>query len=542
MSTISVNALIELALDLSRSLVEENRFERLLSTIRKTINCDAVALLSHQGSYLKPLAIEGISRDTLGRRFVIEEHPRFLAICNSNQPLRFDTDSTLPDPYDGLLLAMEGDLPIHSCMGLPLIFDSTLIGVLTLDSLRPNDFDDISQKTLDIISTMAAASLKTALTLELLEQHANHAQALVENFSQQALAKVGAELIGESSAMNKLKEDIQMVANSDFTALILGETGVGKELVARTIHLQSTRNQGPLIYVNCAALPENLIESELFGHVKGAFTGAHKNREGKFSLANEGSLFLDEIGELPINLQSKILRALQNQEIQPVGQDQIQQINVRVIAATNRDLLEEVKRGRFRADLYHRLSVFPIQTPPLRDRLEDIPLLVGFFVENTRRKLGIPQIKINSKALEQLQEYNWPGNVRELEHCISRAALRARSQQKNLSIISIAQEHLGELTSNMNQLNSKQVQPNSDSKVDSDLNSTETQLKQQTLSLKTATENYQRQLIQDVLKETQGNWSATARQLQVDRGNLNRLAKRLGIKLVKKLDDEMFKP
>lgn len=202
-----------------------------------------------------------------------------------------------------------------------------------------------------------------------------------------------------------MKADIDVVAPSQFNILIHGETGVGKELVARTIHQRSNRKRQPLVYVNCAAIPENLLESELFGHVKGAFTGADRARMGKFALADGGTLFLDEIGELPLSAQSKILRALQNHEIQPVGQDRVQTVDVRILAATNRDLKKEVEAGRFRADLYHRLSVYPIYVPPLRERKGDLSLLAGYFVEQARRKLGITQLKLHGDVLSQLIQY-----------------------------------------------------------------------------------------------------------------------------------------
>ena len=248
MANISYSSLIELAIDLSSGLINKDRFERLLTTVRKTVSCDAVVLLARQGDRLKPLALQGLSSDTLGRRFEIDQHPRFQHICTSKTPVRFESDSPLPDPYDGLLLAMEGDLPVHSCMGLPLLFEGSLIGLLTLDSLTPNSFDDIPQRTLDIISAMSAATLKTALTLELLEQHASHSRQVVAELTHEALLKDGGELIGNSAVMRKLKKEIQIVAQSDFTALISGETGVGKELVARTLHQQSSRSEGPLVY------------------------------------------------------------------------------------------------------------------------------------------------------------------------------------------------------------------------------------------------------------------------------------------------------
>ena len=327
--------------------------------------------------------------------------------------------------------------------------------------------------------------------------------------------------------MQQLKEELIIVANSEFNILIYGETGVGKELVARTLHQKSARQHGPMVYVNCAALPENLIESELFGHVKGAFTGADKARAGKFSLADGGTLFLDEIGELPLAAQSKILRAIQSNEIQPVGQDSVEQVNVRIIAATNRDLKEEAEDGRFRADLYHRLSVYPIRVPKLQERDGDVQILSGYFVEQTKRKLGVVQLKITSDAIRHLEQYNWPGNVRELEHVVSRAALKARARQKDKAIIAIEKQDCGSLI-NLQATQSDQliIEP----KVVEDILT-----HSRCVNLRTETEQFQRQLIKQVLTQEQGNWAATARRLSIDRANLNRIAKRLDIKVVKSI-------
>lgn len=526
MANISYNALIELAIDLSNGLINTDRFTRLLDTVRKAIPCDAVVLLVRQGHRLKPLALQGLSSDTLGRRFAIEQHPRFQKICESEIPVRFESDSPLPDPYDGLLLATEGDLPVHSCMGLPLLFEGSLIGLLTLDSLTPESFDDIPQRTLDIISAMSAATLKTALTLELLEHKASHNRQVVAELTHEALIKDGGELIGNSSAMLKLKQEIQIVAQSDFTALISGETGVGKELVARTLHQQSSRSSGPLVYVNCAALPESLIESELFGHRKGAFTGASENRSGKFTIADGGTLFLDEIGEIPLSVQSKLLRALQSQEIQAVGQDKTHSVDVRIIAATNRNLSKEVEAGNFRPDLFHRLTVYPIHVPPLRERDNDISLLAGYFVEQIRRKLGAGQIKFSSGLVSYLQYYEWPGNIRELEHAINRAALKAKSEQSGKDIITIKHTHIGQLTNQTSRLD-PQLSIESDNQI--------APKQEETAGLKDATNAFQKSLISDALSQTDGNWAAAARLLKTDRANLNRLAKRLGINVVKSI-------
>jgi len=521
MSQISSSAIIELALNLAGSLNTKDRFDRLLDTVRKTIVCDSVALLSYHGEILKPIALQGLSRDTLGRRFNVAEHPRFAALCKSKSPIRFPADSPLPDPYDGLLVDRSGDLPVHSCMGLPLYYDNKLLGLLTIDSLTPHIFEDIPERTLEVITAIASATLNTAFLIEQLENQADHSKRVVAELTEGAWKRDGGELIGESQIMQQLKEEIDIVAPSDFNILVYGETGVGKELVARTLHHKSLRKNGPMVYVNCAALPENLIESELFGHVKGAFTGADKNRAGKFSLANGGTLFLDEIGELPIAAQSKILRAIQSNEIQPVGQDNVDEVNVRIIAATNRDLKDEVKEGRFRADLYHRLSVYPIRVPQLHERAGDIELLSGYFVENTKQKLGISQLKITKEGIAHLEQYSWPGNVRELEHVISRAALKARARQMEKKIIAIESADCGSLSMAPNEktlFTNEYVAEKSDSPA---------------INLREETDRFQRNLIRKALTQEGGNWAAAARTLSTDRANLNRISKRLNIQVIK---------
>ncbi len=226
-------------------------------------------------------------------------------------------------------------------------------------------------------------------------------------------------IIGESDGIKRIFSLIEKVSESDATVLILGESGTGKELVATTIHYQGRRKDKPLIKVNCAALPEGLIESELFGHEKGAFTGAIRKKPGRFELANEGSIFLDEVGDLPLPTQAKILRVLQEREFERVGGTSTVAVDVRVIAATNKDLAGEVKGGRFRADLYYRLNVIPIPLPPLRERKEDIPRLIEFFLEKYRRRLS-KDVRFSKDAVDTLLAYDYPGNVRELESIIER--------------------------------------------------------------------------------------------------------------------------
>ena len=222
-----------------------------------------------------------------------------------------------------------------------------------------------------------------------------------------------------------------MVSDSELPILLLGETGVGKELFAHRVHRLSRRRAKPLVHVNCAALPESLAESELFGHAKGAFSGAVADRPGRFEAANGGTLFLDEVGELPLLVQAKLLRALQNGEIQRLGDDRPRRVDVRIVAATNRSLKDLVRDGDFRADLYHRLSVYPIAIPPLRERGNDVLLLAGRYLEQNRARLGLRSLRLALDAEEALRRYRWPGNVRELEHVISRAAIKAVSRGAN---------------------------------------------------------------------------------------------------------------
>ncbi len=228
------------------------------------------------------------------------------------------------------------------------------------------------------------------------------------------------EMVGNSKAIVHIKEMIEKVAATDARVLITGPNGTGKELVAHWLHEKSARSSGPLIEVNCAAIPSELIESELFGHVKGAFTSAVKDREGKFEAANKGTIFLDEIGDMSLSAQAKVLRALQESRVQRVGSDKDIKVDVRVVAATNKNLKKEIEEGRFREDLYHRLAVILIQVPALNDRREDIPLLIEFFANKIAEEHGTAAKSFSAKAIKMLQEYDWTGNIRELRNVVER--------------------------------------------------------------------------------------------------------------------------
>lgn len=528
--------LTQLALDLTIGLSAQDRFERLLAVVRRRVNCDAAALLVFKDQQFIPLAIDGLFTEVLGRRFKISEHPRLEAIARAGDVVRFPSDSQLPDPYDGLIPNHSDNLQVHACIGLPLIAHDRLIGALTIDGFNPQQFDAFSDSELRVISALAAASLNTALLMQKLESQVVEVSSDTEVLNRHASQR---EIIGQSTEIQSLKQQISAVANTDLSVLITGETGVGKELVAAAIHNQSTRADKPLIYLNCAALPESVAESELFGHVKGAFTGAISHRQGKFELANNGTLFLDEIGELPLGLQAKLLRVLQFGELQRVGSDKSLKVNTRIIAATNRILHQEATEGRFRFDLYHRLSVFPINVPPLRERGLDIVLLTGFFLERCRAKLGLTHVSITPSAQQLLEQYAWPGNVRELEHAIHRAAVLAKAELKTV-YISLSDKHFQfdpviiQPQANVNREPMARVEPvvqtiEAPSVIAAELR--EPPLWDPVmLGLKASTEAYQRQLIRQVLAANQQNWAVCARILQVDTGNLHRLAKRLGLK------------
>ena len=512
------HAWLQIAVGLSTSMPGELQFQRLVQAICDVLPCDAVSLMQLHEGELVPVAAMGLAPELIGQRFLPAEHPRLQAILQEREPVRFPADAELSDPFDGwLAIDRERTADVHSCMGCSLYVDRQLVGVLTLDALAPGRFDDVDDMTVAAFAALAAATLRNVALLRALEHSRAQQQELAQELVRDARRREG-ELIGNSLQMRKLCEEIDIVANTDLAVLITGETGTGKELVARTLHAHSRRSEQALVHVNCAALPEQIAESELFGHVKGAFTGAVSHRAGKFELADGGTLFLDEIGELPLSLQAKLLRALQQGEIQRVGADKLLRVNVRLIAATNRDLEQEVAEGRFRSDLYHRLKVYPIAVPPLRAHKTDLDTLSSYFLDQARSRLGLRQIGLHPQALQAMHAYDWPGNVRELEHMLMRASLKATRHKEGRPLI--LAEHLD--LSIPDPLTEK---AEAESEQASITDAVDTQL-----GLRDAVDEYQHRLIQQVLDAHDGNWSATARQLKVDRANLNRLAQRLGIK------------
>jgi transcriptional regulator with GAF, ATPase, and Fis domain len=314
---------------------------------------------------------------------------------------------------------------IQTYAGAAISFRGEILGVLAIFS-RANRTKDRSAWH-QIYSDHFGAAIANArafkeiqrLKAQLEMQNAYLQEEVVE-------AKAFGELVGQSQALRHIVSQIDLVAPTEASVLILGESGTGKELVAHEIHNRSLRKDKPLVRVNCASIPKELFESEFFGHARGAFTGAIKDRAGRFEAAEGGTLFLDEIGEVPLDLQSKLLRVLQEKRYERVGEDRTRLADVRIIAATNRDLKQAVAAGRFREDLYYRLNVFPIQVPPLRERMEDVPLLAKHFVELSAKELGCPKPRLTRAAIAKLQNYHWPGSIRELRNVIERAVIISR--------------------------------------------------------------------------------------------------------------------
>lgn len=516
--------------DLNAPMPGAVRLQRLVTTVRAQLGCDAVALLALElggMACLKPVATTGLVRDAMGRRFMLSEQPRLAAIMASREVVAFEAHSRLPDPYDGLIEGHHRQpLPVHDCMGVRLNQEGRPWGALTIDGLVSGRFGTAERALLErlapLVELVARVSRLERENLELRHARTRAERAFETGGGTAPHVHADGDIVAHSESMHGLLEECRVVSNSDLPVLLLGETGVGKELFARRIHRLSARRDKPLILVNCAALPEALAESELFGHARGAFSGATAERAGRVEAAQGGTLFLDEVGELPLTLQAKLLRTLQNGEIQRLGSDRIRRVDVRFVAATNRDLRAAVRSGHFRADLYHRLSVYPLPIPPLRERRDDILPLSGRFLELNRARLGLRGLRLARAAERALLAYDWPGNVRELEHVIGRAALRAASRADvHHYIVPIGLPLLG---IDMQELpDPRRADPTEPHRL---LEPEESH----SLPPRLAAQAAQRQSIRSALDANAGNWAQAARQLGVDPSNLHKLARRLGLK------------
>jgi formate hydrogenlyase transcriptional activator len=322
-------------------------------------------------------------------------------------------------------LAKDG---VRSYAAVPLVMRGEVLGVAAFVRLKQRGFPPAELAILKDVSRALSIATANALANEQIRKLRERLEA--ENISlreQLGQAPWFEEILAHSAELKRVLDTVEQVAATDATVLVTGETGTGKELIARAIHRRSPRARGPLVKVNCAAIPPTLLASELFGHERGAFSGAVERRKGRFEQAHGGTLFLDEIGELPQEMQVLLLRVLQEREFERLGGTQTLQVDVRLVAATNRDLAEDVRAGRFRSDLYYRLNVFPVHVPPLRERAEDVPPLVAHFAEKYGERFGRKISRIDRNTMDALQAHRWPGNVRELENTIERAVILSRN-------------------------------------------------------------------------------------------------------------------
>ncbi|HKW66811.1 MAG TPA: sigma 54-interacting transcriptional regulator [Terriglobales bacterium] len=395
----------------------------------------SLALLEPGGSRLRLYALvfpegKGLVHEELV--FPLEDSPGGWALTH-RQPLLADPLTT--EQYPAEITARMVSEGVRCALWLPLIARNAALGTLSLASLREHAFGPEDVVLLSQVASQIAIALENALAFreiaQLKDKLAQEKIYLQEEIHSEYNFE---EIVGESRALQTVLEQVETVAPTAATVLILGETGTGKELIARAIHNRSTRREQTFVKMSCAAIPTGLLESELFGHEKGAFTGAIMQKIGRLELAHKGTLFLDEVGDIPLELQPKLLRALQEREFERLGSTRTQQVDTRVVAATNQDLAQMVEEGTFRRDLYYRLNVFPVRIPPLRERPEDIPLLVRYFAQKFARTMNRQIEVIPSETMEALVNWEWPGNVRELEHMVERAVILSRGPVLNVPI------------------------------------------------------------------------------------------------------------
>jgi len=379
-----------------------------------------------------------------------------------------------------------------SFLCVPIIYDASVVGVLSADKVA-KQVEDL-EKELAMMGSVAELMAK-AVHIRALEEENRRLRKIV---GQQHAPSM--DIIGHSKAIQEVFGLVAQVSDSNTTVLITGETGTGKELIARAIHNNSPRKGGPLVQVNCAAIPDTLIESELFGHEKGAFTGALQTRRGRFEEANGGTIFLDEVGELSAAAQVKLLRVLQEKRFQPLGSSRVIHVNVRIIAATNRNLEQDILSDRFRADLFYRLNVFPVYLPPLRERGSDVILLADHFLLKYSKEMGKNVKRISTAAIEAFLSHKWPGNVRELENCIERAVLLTTTDTVDCA-------HLPPSL----QIREKETERRDRSKLSS------------------VVEAQERSLIMDALKETGGNQTRAAKMLGTTKRIIQYKISKMGI-------------
>lgn len=430
----------QLLLEVNNSLVSNLNLRDLLSSISESLgsvmphDAAALALYDESANQLRVAALEFPDHDgpcTTGDLIPLEGNPMGEA---------FTTQKPICTDLDGL------DDPRLTCSGLvsgctaPLIFRDRVLGVLGIKSVKPHAFSEDDAELFGQVAKQVAIAVENALVYNEIETLKNRLEKEKLYLEEEIRTEYNfEEIVGKSPNLKRVLQDVETVAPTDSTVLIYGETGTGKELIARAIHNLSGRSERTLVKVNCAAIPTGLLESELFGHEKGAFTGAIDRRIGRFELAHQGTIFLDEVEDIPLELQSKLLRVLQEQEFERLGNSRTQRVDVRVVAATNADLAQLVEEKKFRSDLYYRLNVFPITVPPLRERPEDIPLLVHFFANKFAQQMKRPIESVPKETMTALMSYHWPGNIRELQNLVERGVILSRGSSLEIPLSELKQ-------------------------------------------------------------------------------------------------------
>jgi len=480
-----LSLLVEINQVVSRSLDIKESLETTLKLLQKSypIKAGAVFLMDEDGEQLTMAAGVGYSSHPAKTKYHLGEGLTG-RIAESGKPVVVPQVSKEPLFLNRMSSWNPKKDREQSFIGVPIILDYKTLGVLVVSlAFNPKRDYNSTVKFFTLVASALVQSIRLKRIVELerkklLDENVQLKRKLHEEFS-------FGNIIGNSHEIREVYEQVAQVAYTDTTVLIRGESGTGKELIAQAIHYNSLRSGKPFIQVNCAAIPENLIESEFFGYEKGAFTGALSRKKGRFELADGGTIFLDEIGDLSLMTQVKLLRVLQTQEFERVGGTETIKVNVRIIAATNANLEELITKEKFREDLYYRLNVFPIFLPPLRERKTDILLLADYFMLKYSRKHGKTVKRISTPAIDMLMRYHWPGNVRELENCIERAVLLCEDQ-----VI-----HSYHLPPTLQTAESSGTIPR--------------------LSLTNAVESYEKELIQDALKTSRGNKAKAARLLGI---------------------------
>jgi len=482
-------ALLEASRAINSSLDLHQTLQAIAASAAKVAGAEgsSVLLLDSRRKKLIFKAAVGQRADVL----LEEEFDSHLGIAGkvvtSGKAMRVADVSKNDDFYPGV--DSKVGFQTRNLLCAPLVHQGQIIGVVeVLNRRNGNPFTEADLRLLEVFANLAAIGAVNAQRYESLKR---------ENQSWRQAAGGSNEIIGSSAALQDVMRLCQRVAPSAATVLLLGESGTGKELIARAIHQLSPRRDKPFVAINCAALPEGLLESELFGHEKGSFTGATSRKLGRFELADEGTLFLDEIGDLSGAIQIKLLRVLQEKEFVRVGGTRTIATDVRIIAATNRDLKQAMQENRFREDLYYRLNVFPIEIAPLRDRREDIPALVEYFTTKVSDELKVPRPVVSDQALALLVAYNWPGNIRELRNVIERAVLL--TEEGRITERHLPRELTGEAPSRVN------------------------------VPVGNTLWDYERTLIVNALQQTDWNQSQAARALGISRDNLRYRIKKYGI-------------